>query len=346
MARFSSTAVIIAARDESMPLTARRGEPLAGEPISACTSPINGRLPSSVTVTAVPDTGLGRWSRKSPDGSATHSIPLSCNRKQPTSSAAPKRFFTPRTIRSADVRSPSKCSTTSTRCSSERGPAMAPSFVTWPTRSIATPDVLAAMVSAVVTARTWVTPPVTPSASVVDMVCTESITTRRRPHLVDVAERRLQIRFGGQVDLVVGAAGAFGPQPDLAGRLLARQIQRAPAGLRPAMRDLEQQRRLADARIACEQRHRAWDQTSAENTVQFTDPGVEMPGVAGVDRADRHRGRGRRDRAPRGEPLTAASTATSSTVPQVPQSGQRPTHLAVTWWHSEQRYCERAFATP
>ena len=46
----------------------------------------------------------------------------------------------------------------------------------------------------------------------------------------------------------MGAAGAFGPQPDLAGRLLARQIQRAPAGLCPAVRDLEQQRRLADAR--------------------------------------------------------------------------------------------------
>ena len=88
------------------------------------------------------------------------------------------------------------------------------------------------MVSAVVTARTWVTPPVTPSASVVDMVCTESTTTRRRLHLVDVAERRLQIGFGGQVDLVVGAAGAFGPHPDLARRLLAGQIQRAPA--RPA----------------------------------------------------------------------------------------------------------------
>ncbi len=46
-----------------------------------------------------------------------------------------------------------------------------------------------------------------------------------------------------------------------------------------------------------------------------------------------------------GEPVTAASTATSSTVPQVPQSGQRPTHFAVTWWHSEQRYCERALDT-
>ncbi len=44
-------------------------------------------------------------------------------------------------------------------------------------------------------------------------------------------------------------------------------------------------------------------------------------------------------------PLTALSAATTSTVPQVPHSMQRPTHLAVTWWHSEQRYCERAVAT-
>ena len=45
-------------------------------------------------------------------------------------------------------------------------------------------------------------------------------------------------------------------------------------------------------------------------------------------------------------PRTALSTVTSSTEPQVPHSRQRPTHLAVTWRHSEQRYCERALATP
>ncbi|BBZ19459.1 hypothetical protein MGAD_37940 [Mycolicibacterium gadium] len=44
------------------------------------------------------------------------------------------------------------------------------------------------------------------------------------------------------------------------------------------------------------------------------------------------------------DPLTAESTATSSTVPQVPQSAHRPTHFAVTWWHSEQRYCDRGLA--
>ncbi len=60
LARFSSTARIIAARDESMPLVARRGMPAVASATSACTSPINGRLPSSVTVTAVPATGVGR----------------------------------------------------------------------------------------------------------------------------------------------------------------------------------------------------------------------------------------------------------------------------------------------
>jgi hypothetical protein len=29
----------------------------------------------------------------------------------------------------------------------------------------------------------------------------------------------------------------------------------------------------------------------------------------------------------------------------VPQSGQRPTHFAEAWWHSEQRYSERALTT-
>jgi len=47
-----------------------------------------------------------------------------------------------------------------------------------------------------------------------------------------------------------------------------------------------------------------------------------------------------------GEPPTAASATTSSTVPQVPHSGHRPTHLALMWRHSEQRYWERALATP
>jgi len=41
-------------------LTARRGEPPDGVASSACTSPMSGRFPSSVTVIAVPGTGAGR----------------------------------------------------------------------------------------------------------------------------------------------------------------------------------------------------------------------------------------------------------------------------------------------
>ena len=51
----------------------------------------------------------------------------------------------------------------------------------------------------------------------------------------------------------------------------------------------------------------------------------------------------RPDRRP---PPTALSAATSSTLPQVPHSRHRPTHFAVMCRHSEQRYWERAVATP
>ena len=263
--------------------------------MSACTSPMSGRLPSRVTVTEVPDTGCGRWSRNRPEGSATPSIPLSCNRKQPTSSAAPKRFFTPRTIRSADERSPSKCSTTSTRCSSERGPAMAPSLVTWPTRMIATPVVLAAMRQ-----RGGDRPDLGDAAGdAVGLGGRHGLhrvdDDERRLHLFDVAERGLQVGLGGEEDLVVGAAGALGAQPDLARRLLARQVERAATGLRPAVHDLEQQRRLADPGIAGQQRHRAGDEAAAEHPVELTDAGGEVPGRTGIDRADGDRGRARGD---------------------------------------------------
>ncbi|GAB3210689.1 hypothetical protein GCM10027262_37080 [Nocardia tengchongensis] len=43
---------------------------------------------------------------------------------------------------------------------------------------------------------------------------------------------------------------------------------------------------------------------------------------------------------------TAAEDATtSSTLPQAPQSGQRPTHLATSHVHSEHRYTDFTLAT-
>ena len=55
--------------------------------------------------------------------------------------------------------SPSKYSTVSTMCSSTRGPASAPSLVTWPTKTMATPLVLARRVSCAAHSRTCDTEP-------------------------------------------------------------------------------------------------------------------------------------------------------------------------------------------
>ena len=143
------------------------------------------------------------------------------------------------------------------------GPAIAPSLVTCPTRTIATPVDFAVAVSAVVTARTWVTPPTTPSTSPAVIVCTESTTTRLGLHRLDVAQNRLHVGLGGQEDLVVRASGALGAHPDLTGRLLAGHVQRAAPGLGPPVHHLEQQRRLAHARIAGQQAHRAGHHTAA-----------------------------------------------------------------------------------
>ena len=82
-------------------------------------------------------------------------------------------------MRSWPRESPSKLSTTSTRCSSVRGPATEPSLVTWPTSTVLSVRCLASAVSAAVTSRTWVTPPGTPSTPAALMVCTESTMSSR-----------------------------------------------------------------------------------------------------------------------------------------------------------------------
>ncbi len=277
LARFSSTAVIIAARDGID--TADRAARIAGR------IPADQRLHltdhRSLAVQRHRDRGArhrGRAAdrRNSPDGSADafdsavvqqETADLVGSAEAVLHAAHHAQRWRPGRPRSAAPRRPG--------APASAGPAMAPSLVTWPTSSIATPvggaAILAQEVSAVVTARTWVTPPVTPSASVVDMVCTESTTTRVGCTCLDVAQRGLQVGFGGQVHLVVRASGALGPQPDLPGRLLAGQVQRAAADSGPAVRDLEQQRRLADPGIAGQQGHRAGDQAAAEHAVQFAD---------------------------------------------------------------------------
>ena len=66
----------------------------------------------------------------SADGSATGASPVDVISNTPISAVEPNRFLTARSTRRSPVRSPSNISTASTRCSSTRGPATAPSLVT------------------------------------------------------------------------------------------------------------------------------------------------------------------------------------------------------------------------
>ena len=75
------------------------------------------------------------------------------------------------------LRSPSKLITTSTICSSTRGPAMLPSLVTWPTSTSAHPLALAYRISSSAQPRTWLTVPGAPSMVSECIVWIESITS-------------------------------------------------------------------------------------------------------------------------------------------------------------------------
>ena len=169
-----STATSIAMRFVSTPLTARRGVGSTEFVTSACTSIGSERCPSSVNVTQVPSTGVSASDRNNPEGSATSATPSPLISKQPTSSVGPNRFFTARSMRRAVWASPSNWQTTSTRCSSVRGPAIDPSLVTCPTSSTGTSRLLAVSIKALATSRTCVEPPEMPSTSWETMVCAES----------------------------------------------------------------------------------------------------------------------------------------------------------------------------
>src|SRR3989454_1343957 len=105
--------------------------------------------------------------------------PPSAISKTPISFVEPNRFFTARRTRYAWWRSPSKYSTVSTRCSRTRGPASAPSFVTWPTRNVAMPRPLASVMRRAPHSRTCVTLPGADSSSGRNTVWMESMTSPR-----------------------------------------------------------------------------------------------------------------------------------------------------------------------
>ena len=134
---------------------------------------------------------------------------------------------------------------------------MVPSLVTCPTSTVAMPRCLATAISAAATARICGTPPAPPSTASVEMVCTESTTSRPGPtasRWVSTAPRSFS---AARNSLVVHGADALGAQAHLGGGLLAGDDQRAAAAGGEAVGDVEQQGRLAHARLTGEQHHRA-----------------------------------------------------------------------------------------
>src|SRR5690606_38388419 len=95
---------------------------------------------------------------------------------------------------------------------------------------------------------------------------------RGRRALVRRREDTVQLRLAEEHDIARPAAQAVGPEPDLRGRFLARDVERAvPRRLEPG-RDLEQERALPDPGLAADQDERARDDAAAEHEVEFVEP--------------------------------------------------------------------------
>ena len=121
----------IASRDESSPLDLRLVLPRKPVATRPWISPSKQRVPAIAATNAHPGAdGPPVCGTRTVSTSASPSPRIS---NRPISCVEPNRFFTPRTTRTAEWRSPSNDRTTSTRCSSSFGPASAPSLVTWPT---------------------------------------------------------------------------------------------------------------------------------------------------------------------------------------------------------------------
>ena len=100
---------------------------------------------------------------------------------------------------------------------------------------------------------------------------------------VDRVEDVHQVGLGMQPEVVAGCPETFGASLHLLGTLLGGDVQRGPA---PHGEQLQQQRALADARFAAEERDRSGDEAATEDPVEFGDGGGDRMSVFGSDVAD------------------------------------------------------------
>ena len=273
-ARRSSTASTIATRLPSTPDVARRGSgcPAPARP-GACTSLTSGRRPSSVTVTQVPGTGSAWRERNRPLGSGRPTMPASDRSKQPTSSVGPVPVLD--RPQHAQPRVPVALELADDVHQVLQHPRPGDRAVL---RHV--PDEHgghAALLRHPDEGRRDLAHLGDVAGRAVDRVAGDGLhrvddqQVGRR--LLDVPEHRAEVGLRGDEQPRPQRADALGAQPHLAGGLLAGDVEHRAALLGGAGRDVEQQRRLADARLAGQQDDGARDEPAAEHPVELLDAG-------------------------------------------------------------------------
>ena len=156
----------------------------------------------------------------------------------------------------------------------------------------------------------------------------------------DLLEDALEARFGEQIQRRAIDREPLAAQLDLVLRLLARAVEDRAYGARDVRRDLQQQRRLSDTRLAAEQHERAGDDAAPEDAIELGDARRNAWRVGGLNvavelcrRAAGHQAVAMACRQPARFPEPGCSSTSEF---QAPQSGQRPSHLGCWPPHSWQ----------
>ena len=131
-------------------------------------------------------------------------------------------------------------------------------------------------------------------------------------------QRRFARRRGGPRSQ---GAEPVGAQPHLRGRLLAAHEQAAGAAGGHRAERLEQQRALAHARLAADERDRARDQPAAEHPVELRQPGGRGAAAPRGSTSTSGTGRGQRGAGPPTGRRTGGADRPSPKLPHSPQSG-------------------------
>ncbi len=200
--------------------------------------------------------------------------------------------------------------------------------------------------------RTWVTLPGTPVVrrspggdGPIDTAWMESTTTRAGSASATAATTA-PISVTGRMSSPGGTGTqALGPQAHLVGRLLGRDEQDPVAGRGPGGQYLEEERRLADARLATEQGDRAGHQSTRRAPGRTPPDPVGTAAASDTSTEDSWTGMVESPRASTAwtrEPSWASSTR----VFHSPQVGQRPAQRAVVDPQSMQRWRFAVLAMP